>query len=249
MFDWWTFFFQVVNFFIVLYILYRLFFNPLKRVIQKREEMIAERIRKLEEGEQRVEEDEARYREKMTEIENLQEKELDEARKKALIETDLLMKEANREIEKAFEKEKRIIEEAEKKSEKEIRQKSLDFSLYYSEKLLSELSDELLHEKRTDQFLQALSESDAEEISLLKEELAGKACEMTLYTPFLPQENMKQKIKETVEGLLQCGTVILHSVQDSSLICGIRLVIENKVFDASVKGALERFKEKMENEL
>ncbi len=249
MFDWWTFFFQVVNFFIVLYILYRLFFNPLKRIIQKREEMIAARLQKLEEGEKRVQEDEERYRGKMKEIQNLQEKELDEARKKALIETDLLMKKTDREIAKAFEKQSRIIEEEQKKSEKEIRQKSLEFSIHYSEKLLSELTDEMLHVKRIDQFLQALSESDVEEVALLKEELAGKVCELILYTPFLLQESMQQKIKENIGGLLQCGTVILESVQDRSLICGIRLVIMNKVFDASVKGELERFKEQMENEL
>jgi F-type H+-transporting ATPase subunit b len=248
MFDWWTFFFQVVNFFIVLYILYRLFFNPLKRIIQKREETISERLQNLEEGEKRVKEDEDRYREKMKEIQNLQEKELDEARKKALIEKDLLMKEAQKEIEKAFEKQSSIIEEEQKKSEKEIRRKSLEFSLHYSEKLLAGLSDKLLHEKRIDQFLEALPRSDAKEIALLKEELSGKPCEIVLYTPFALQERTHKKIEESIGGLLQCSTVVLKSVQDSSLIGGIRLVIRNKVLDASIKGELERLGAQMENE-
>ncbi len=249
MFNWWTFLFQVVNFFIVLYILYRLFFNPLRRVIQAREEMISTRLQKLEEGEKRIKEDEERYRREMKEIQNLREKELDEARKKALIETDLLMKETEKEIAKAYEKQSRILDQQREKSEKEIRSKSLEFSLHYSEKLLRELSDEALHQKRIDQFLQALPTSDAKEITLLKEELAGKRCEIELYTPFALQESALEKIKEAIGLLLQCDTVMLQSITDSSLIAGIRLLISNKVLDASLRGELERFKAQMEKEL
>lgn len=249
MFNWWTFFFQIVNFFIVLYILYRLFFNPLKRVIQTREDMISQRLQKLEDGEKHIKENEDRYRQSMKEIQNLREKELDEARKKALIETDFLIKETEKEISKAFEKQSRIIDQQREKSEKEIKHKSLEFSLYYSEKLLTQLSDELIHQKRIDQFLQALPTSDMKEITLLKEELAGKKCEILLYTPFNLQESTLVKIKESICSLLQCHAVILQSIEDISLIAGIRLIISNKVLDASIKGELERFKTQMENEL
>ncbi|MDD5407127.1 MAG: F0F1 ATP synthase subunit delta [Sulfurovaceae bacterium] len=249
MFSWWTFFFQIVNFFIVLYILYRLFFNPLKRVIQTREDMISQRLQKLEDGEKHIKENEDLHRQSMKEIQNLRQKELDEARKKALIETDLLMKETEQEISKAFEKQSKIIEQQREKSEKEIRHKSLEFSLYYSGKMLTQLSDELINQKRIDQFLQALPTSDMKEITLLKEELAGKKCEILLYTPFNLQENTLVKIKESIGSLIQCDEVILHSIEDHSLIAGIRMIIGNKILDASVKGELERFKTQMQNEL
>jgi F-type H+-transporting ATPase subunit b len=249
MFDWWTFFFQTVNFFVVLYILYRLFFNPLRRVIQQREETIGQRLRELEEEEKRVGQDEARYREKMQEIQSLGEKELEEAREKALIEKDLLMKEASKEMARAFEKQSGILAQEQQKSEKEIRKKSLAFSLRYTEKLLRSLSDEQLHLKRVDAFLEALPQSEAEEIMLLKEEFAGGACEVTLYTPFMPQKSTQKKIEETVGRLLQCSTVALQSVEDTSLIAGVRLAVKNKIFDASLKGELQRFKEQMESEL
>ena len=44
MFNWWSFAFGVINFFIVLFILYRLLFKPIKRVIQEREEIINKRL-------------------------------------------------------------------------------------------------------------------------------------------------------------------------------------------------------------
>ncbi len=211
--------------------------------------MISQRLQKLEEGEKRIKENEEHYREEMKEIQNLREKELDEARKKALIETDLLMKETEKEISKEFEKQNRIIDQQREKSEKEIKQKSLEFSLHYTEKLLTQLSDELIHQKRIDQFLQALSTSDKKEITLLKKELADKKCEVMLYTPFNIQESTLAKIKKSIASILQCNEVVLQSVEDLSLIAGIRLVISNKVFDASIKAELERFKIQMQNEL
>ncbi|MFA5502281.1 MAG: F0F1 ATP synthase subunit delta [Sulfurovaceae bacterium] len=247
MFNWWTFFFQVLNFFIVLYILYRLFFNPLRRIIQAREEMIAQRIEKLEEREKRVAQDEEYYKNSMKEIQSLRDKEIDEARKQALIEKDLLIKETDKEIAKAFEKQSMIIEQEREKFEKEIYQKSLEFSLYYSEKLLKELSDEQLHQKRIDKFLQALLQSDTKEISSLQEELTGKICKTTLYTPFALNEESLGTIKDVLGKVFKCDTVELQIMKDISLIAGIRLIMGSKVFDASFKGELEQLKEKMEN--
>ncbi|MBN2721952.1 MAG: F0F1 ATP synthase subunit delta, partial [Campylobacterales bacterium] len=238
MFNWWTFFFQVLNFFIVLYILYRLFFNPLRRIIQAREDMIAKRLENLEEREKRVAQDEERHKNNMKEIRHLRDKELDEARKQALIEKDLLMKETNKEIANAFEKQSMIIEQEREKFEKEIYQKSLEFSLYYSEKILKEISDEQLHQKRIDKFLHALSKSDTKEISSLREKFAGKMCEITLYTPFELKEEILGMIKDVLAKVFKCDTVELQILEDTSLIAGIRLIADSKVFDASFKGEL-----------
>lgn len=247
MFNWWTFFFQVLNFFIVLYILYRLFFNPLRRIIQAREEMIAQRIENLEEREKRVAQNEERHKNNTKEIQYLRDKEIDEARKQALIEKDLLIKETNKEITNAFEKQSMIIKQEREKFEKEIYQKSLEFSLYYSEKLLKELSDEQLHQKRIDKFLQAFSHSDAKEISTLRKELAGKMCKITLYTPFELDKEVLWTIKDVFGKVFKCDTVELQILMDVSLIAGVRLIVGSKVFDASFKGKLEQLKEKMEN--
>jgi F-type H+-transporting ATPase subunit b len=249
MFNWWTFFFQTLNFFVVLYILYRLFFKPLKNVILKREETIGERLKKLEEDEERIKADEADYLRQMKEIESLREKALDEAKKEALTEKDALMKEASREMAKAFEKQAGIIDQERGKYEKDIRQMSLEFSLYYTERLLKELSDAQLHRKSIDRFLQALPEQAAGEIEPLKETLSGKSCDLVLYTPFEPEEQTLQKIRDTITQLLECKSVVIRSVEDASLIWGVRLGIGNKILDGSIKGVLERFKTELENGL
>lgn len=249
MFNWWTFFFQFINFFIVLYILYRLFFKPLKEIIRRRDEQIRQGLQEVEEGEERIKKEEEKYKEKREEIDHLREKEIDKARKEALNEKDRMMKETEEEIEKARKKNDQIIEEQQKKNEKEIRHKSLEFSLHYSEKLLKELSDKVLHQKRIDQFLQALEKNRSKEISELKEELADKTCKLDIHTAFELEKDLLEKIKEKFSGLLQCDSVEVQSSHHSELIAGIRILIGNKVFDASLKAELERFKEQMEKEI
>jgi len=209
--------------------------------------MITQRIENFEEREKRIVQDEEYYKNSMKEIQSLRDKEIDEARKQALIEKDLLIKETEREIARIYEKQSMIIEQERAKFEKEIYQKSLEFSLYYSEKLLKELSDEQLHRKRIDKFLQALSKSDTKEISSLQEELTGKICKTTLYTPFELNEEALGTIKDVLGKVFKCNTVELQIIKDISLIAGVRLILGSKVFDASFKGELEQLKEKMEN--
>ena len=68
MFNWWTFLFQTINFLVVLYILYRLFFKPLKNIIQTREESLQKRLEQLQAGEDELKKKEYYYQEKLKEI-------------------------------------------------------------------------------------------------------------------------------------------------------------------------------------
>jgi F-type H+-transporting ATPase subunit b len=245
MFDWWTLFFQTLNFFVVLFILYRLFFKPLRRVIEEREEAIGKRLETLEAGEARLEAERAAYDEKMKALEKIREKALEAAQKEALTEKDALMKEARAEMAKAFEKESAVIAHEREQFGREIRRKSLEFSLEYTTRLLTELSDPQLHEKSTFRFLEDLRGD--EDIAPLRADLAGEACDVTLYSPFPQDVSLQQHVETALRELLGCSALTVTGVEDPSLICGIRLRIGNRVLDGSFRAALERFRNTTEN--
>jgi len=228
--------------------MYRLFFKPLRNIIQKREDEIRERLKKIEDDENRIKELEEEYLEKLKETKNLREKELSEAKKEALSEKETLIKEAKEQIQKEFEKEISIVGQEREKIEKEIKHMSLKFSLYYAEKLLTDLADSELHQKLIDKFLQELKRDESEEIITLKRSLMGQECRVELYSPFKLQEKTYEEIKQNIKQIFECKTVLVESVQDASLICGIKLRIKNKILDASIRGEIERFVEKMQNE-
>ncbi len=241
MFDWWTFFFQLINFFIVLFILYRLFFRPLQRVIDARESALSERTERLGADEARLKAERAEYEVQREALNLLRETELEKVRTEVLGEQERLKRQMRGEMAAALEKESAAIARERESFGREIRRQSLEFSLEYATRLLDTLCDLPLHERRTEAFLREL-EGDSE-VAALKAEAGGKTCTVTLYTPRPLEPPLRQKIETALSGLLGCSAVALTEIEEPALLCGIRLRIGNRIFDGSVRAALERFRD------
>ena len=249
MFNWWTFLFQMINFFVVLYILYRLFFNPLKNIIQKRDESLKKRLKELQAGENELKEKEQSYQEKLKEIDILKDKELNTARKEAEQEKSRLLEEADRELENERLRQKSIQEHERKKVDSAIKEQSLQFSLDYIARFARELIDEKMHQKLIEKFLHALKSEEAEEIAALKKEIKTKECKIRLATPLKIEEQTMHKIKEVLGDIFDTKAVSIETFWDASLIGGIKLEIENRIIDGSILQALKQLKDKAAKEL
>ena len=250
MFSWWTFLFQTINFFVVLYILYRLFFNPLKHMIQKRDESLKKRLEELQAGESELQEREQRYQEKLKEIDTLKDKAFDTARKEAEEEKSRLMEKAERELEKEREKQKSIQEHEREKIDSAIKEQSLQFSLDYIARLARELIDEDMHQKLIEKFLHTLkSEEREEEMEALKKEIETKAFKIKLATPLHIEAQTMHKIKEVLGDIFGTKTVIIETFSDSSLIGGIKLGIGNRIIDGSIAQVLKQLQDEAEKAL
>ena len=239
MFSWWTFLFQTINFFVVLYILYRLFFNPLKNMIQKREESLKKRLEELQAGEDELKEKEQRYQEKLKEIDILKDKALNTARKEAEEEKYRLMEKTDRELEKEREK----IDSA-------IKEQSLQFSLDYIARFARELIDENMHQKLIEKLLHGLkSEERAEEVEAVKKEIKTKAFKIKLTTPLKIEEQTMHKIKKVLGDIFDTKAVTIETFSDASLIGGIKLEIGNRIIDGSISQVLKQLQDEAEKAL
>ncbi|MDD3592776.1 MAG: F0F1 ATP synthase subunit delta [Sulfurovum sp.] len=250
MFNWWTFLFQTINFFVVLYILYRLFFNPLKTMIQKREESLKKRLEALQTGENELREKEQHYQEKLKEIDILKDKAFDTARKEAEEEKSRLLEKAERELEKEREKQKSIQAHERKKIDSAIKEQSLRFSLDYIARFARELIDESMHQKLIEKFLHALkSEEREEEIEALKKEIEPKAFKIRLATPLKIEEQTMHKIKKVLGDIFDTKAVTIETFSDASLIGGIKLEIGNRIIDGSIAQVLAQLQDEAEKAL
>ncbi|MDX1807990.1 MAG: F0F1 ATP synthase subunit delta [Sulfurospirillaceae bacterium] len=249
MFNWWTFLFQTINFFVVLYILYKLFFNPLKNIIQKRDENIKKRLEDLQIGEDKLKEQELHYQDKLKEIDTLKEKELSIARKEAEQEKIRLLEEIDKELGKERLKQKSILEHEKKKVENDIKEQSLQFSLDYLGRFVEEFIDEDIHQKLIEKFLYEIKSKNTNEIKILKEELKNKECEINISTPLNIKNETMRLIRETLENTFDLKIVSLNIITENSLIGGIRVGIENKIIDGSIQGRLKQLEDKVFKEL
>ncbi|MCD6173673.1 MAG: F0F1 ATP synthase subunit delta [Sulfurimonas sp.] len=249
MFNWWTFLFQIINFFVILYILYKLFFKPLKNIIQKRDESFKIRLKELEVREDELEQKEKSYQERLKEIDLLKEKELNSARKEAQQEKKELLQKANKEFEKERLKQKNIQEHEKEKINSTINQQSLQFSLDYISRFTASLIDEQMHKKLIEKFLYELKNDSEGDISILKKEIMSKECEIKLSTSLKIDEQTLNQIKETLENILKIKTVSLKILSDKALIGGIKLEIKNKIIDGSIQGVIKNLENEATKEL
>ena len=249
MFNWWTFFFQTINFFVVLYILYKLFFNPLKNMIQKRDELLRKRLEEIETGERNLKEQEEAYREKLNEIDILKGRELSIARKEAQEEKKRLLEQADKEIEKERLKQKSILELEREEVDRTIKERSLRFGIDYIRRFADELIDEEMHQKLIEKFLYELKRADTDEIEILKKEIKTRECRIKLTTALKIEEETIHQITETLEHTLNIKIASLETFVDSALIGGIKLEIENKIIDGSIRQTLEQLKDEAAKEL
>jgi len=249
MFNWWTFLFQTINFFVVLYILYRLFFNPLKNIIQKRDESIKKRLEELQAGEKKLKELTQSYQDRLKEIDILKDKELGIARKEAEQEKSRLLEEADKELNKERLKQKSILELERKKVGNAIKEQSLQFSLDYLSRFSGQLIDEEMHQKLIEKFLYELKSTSANEIAALKKEMKTKECEIKLSTPLKIKEKTMRLIRETLENIFDIKIVSIKTLTENSLIGGIKLGIENKIIDGSIQGMLKQLEDEVAKEL
>lgn len=249
MFNWWTFFFQIINFFVVLYILYKLFFNPLKNIIQKRDELLRKRLEEIETGERNLKEQEEAYQEKLNEIDILKGRELSIARKEAQEEKKRLLEQTDKEIEKERLKQKSILELEREEVDRTIKERSLHFGIDYIRRFADELIDEEMHQKLIEKFLYELKRADTDEIEILKKEIKTRECKIKLTTALKIEEKTIHQITETLEHTLNIKISSLETFVDSALIGGIKLEIENKIIDGSIRQTLEQLKDEAAKEL
>lgn len=249
MFNWWTFLFQTINFFVVLYILYRLFFNPLKNIIQKREESIKERLEKLRTGEKKLKEQEQDYQERLEEIGILKDKELSIARQEAQEEKDRLLEKAGKEIEEERLKQKNILQLEREKVDSGIKELSLQFSFDYLDRFARELIDEEMHQKLIGKFLHALKSTRANEMAALKKEMKTEEFDLIVYSPLKIKKETIHLISETLENIFDIKIVSMKTLTEESLIGGIKLGIQNTIIDGSIQGMFKQLKDEAAKEL
>lgn len=104
-FDWWTLSLQTVNFLVLVWLLWRFLFRPVKDIIARREELADAASGKLEEARKSVEEEKRRYEEARRELD-------EEQRRASATAQQELELERERTLEQAREEAGRIVREA-----------------------------------------------------------------------------------------------------------------------------------------
>lgn len=240
-FDIWTFLFQIVNFAVLLFILKRLLFKPVREIMEKRRRKIEGALREADNKKAEAEklreelEEELRSRKKLRQdAEAGMRAEIDEQRR-------ILVEAAKTEAEKTAEKERAVFETEKKKLVSDFREKAVEAVSIYAENILKDVSDEALHRSMVRKF-----HSKVREITPGISGIASPGEEPTLKvsTAFPLNDEETESLKKAFEASLE-RKISFFFETDPSLIAGISIRADDMVFDFSLWGQIRNIKAKL----
>lgn len=240
-FDVWTFLFQIINFAVLLFILKRILFKPLKEIILKRRETV---IKLIDDAEKTKKEAEEIREKRLAELENLKdskERALDDMVREAAGEREQILSGARKEAESIMAKERVLLETEKKRFDAELKTSAIDSVTIWSENLLRDITDEELHKaivRRAIDTMRTLSPED----NGMREGADGLHVEIASAYPF--EDETSVVIRNLFESNV-CRRVTIGSVVDKGLIAGVRIKIYDKIYDFSLKGQVDAFKNRL----
>jgi F-type H+-transporting ATPase subunit b len=237
-FDIWTFLFQIINFVVLLFILKRLLYKPIREIMEKRRGIIEKNVEDAEKTKMEAQELKRKYQEEMDKLKDVRILAFEKLQEEVEVERKKLMGRAEEEAGKIIEKERAIFDTEKKRLETELKDKAIDTICVFASRLLRDISDEELHSAVYRKLLKEVERitSDITKIEKKDEPLA-----IEIITAYELSEEELKGLQKTMESLIS-RKVDINQTIDKNLIAGIRIKAYDMVYDFSLSGQIDSLK-------
>jgi F-type H+-transporting ATPase subunit b len=235
-FDLTTFLFQIINFIVLLFILKRLLYKPVREIIEKRRALIEKTVQDAEKTRQDALELREKYRKEMDQLKDVRIQSLERLQREVSKEKKEMLRTAEEEAGRVIEKEKAIFDAEKKRLQTELKDEAVDTACVLALNLLKDLSDEELHKAVYRRLLEGL-EKIVPDLSGIKAE--PLRLELALAYPLSEEE--LEKFSATLESLLSRKVTVDTSI-DENLIAGVKMKAHDKVYNFSLSGQVDLFR-------
>jgi F-type H+-transporting ATPase subunit b len=237
----WTLLFQIINFVVLLVILRRLLYKPVREIMEKRRELIARNMREAERTRSEAQALKDRYETEMNGLKEQKARMLEALQEEVDAERKRLIGKAREEVDRIAAREQARLSVEQRTVEAEIKEHMLDSVSVYSSNLLRDIADETLHQavfrKSLDELKNFVGKLDA-----MKAKDGPLAIEIAAAYP-LSDADIK-RIRDAVQELT-ARSVVVTTDTDPLLIAGVRMKAADRVFDASLAGQVRALKERL----
>jgi F-type H+-transporting ATPase subunit b len=235
-FDIWTFFFQVINFLVLLFILKRVLYKPIREIIEKRRSLIQQRIEEAEKIKKEAIGLKENYQHEIDKLHELKSQMLEKMIEEVEQERKKLIGRAEEEAARVIEKEKAVFDTEKTRHEAELKDKAIEAVTLFAANLLKEVSDEDLHKAIYVKLFREL-QGIASHIPEIKEK--DRPLTVDLFTAYPLTEAETKKFRESIEAILS-QSVLLNTIIDVSLIAGTKVKFCDMVYDLSLSGQIKK---------
>lgn len=241
-FDIGTFIFQVINFVVLLFILKRLLYRPVREMLQRRRDIVEETMRSAEEARNEALELKERHRREVEMLQGEHEQMLQKMKEEAFEERKRLLADAQQEAAALIGREQALFEGEKNRFEAELKNHAVEAAAVFSSRMLRDIVDEELHLGIWRKFLDQLEPLASD----LGERCPAKgSVEVDLRTAFALPDAALEELRSILESHLS-RQVLLNATTSNDLIAGVVLRACDLVYDFSLSGQVEDLRRRLQ---
>jgi F-type H+-transporting ATPase subunit b len=237
-FDIWTFLFQVINFIVLLFILKRLLYKPIKEIMEKRKGIIEKTIQEANEAKKEALELKGRYQEELNKLKEVKIQAIEKMRGEVEVERKELIAKAGKEADEIIGKERAIFDTEKRRLEAELKDRAIETVSVLALNLLRDISDEELHKSIWMKLFKEIG-GIASDIENMK--VKGDKITISLITSHPIEDAELRKFQETMESQIS-RKITINTIIDNTLVAGVRIKAYDKVYDFSLSGQIDALK-------
>jgi F-type H+-transporting ATPase subunit b len=237
-FDIWTFLFQVINFIVLLLILKRLLYKPIREIMEKRKGIVEKTIQEANEAKKEAVELKGKYQEELNKLEEIKTEAMEKMRTEVEVERKELTAKAEKEAEEIIEKEKAIFDTEKRRLETELKDRAIETVSVLALNLLRDVSDEDLHKSIWMKLFKEIGKiaSDIANMKIRDDEIT-----ISIITSYPIQDTELRQFQEMMESRIS-KKVNVNTIIDNTLVAGVRIKAYDMVYDFSLSGQIDDVK-------
>jgi F-type H+-transporting ATPase subunit b len=239
---WFTVIAQIVNFFILVWLLKRFLYKPILTAIDERESKITDRLNDAEAKKTEAKEEQEAFRQKNATFDQEKKKRMEKVVSETKEEREKLLEQARKDA--AALSQQLATEEREEQHNRqlEMNRKIKEEVFAVSRKALADLASADIEEQLTQVFIKRLKALNEKELNELKTAFEGASDQLLVRTAFALSEKQQKKLKEALDEALH-GDVSLKFEEIPALIGGIELSTNKYKLAWSISEYLREFEE------
>lgn len=244
--DWFTVAAEIVNFLILVFLLWKFLYQRIVNIAEEREEKIASRYAEVEEHEQEAKEEAETYRRRRQELEEEREALLAEVREEAEEHRHELIREARSAVEEQQEEWSKAMVREQRRFLRRLHQRAGEQVYAVARRALADLADADLEEQVVDVFIDRLHQLDDDKRQSIINSLRDSNAE--LRTAFPLPENRRQEIVDVLRKQLSEDLSPQFNI-DEDLVCGVALRVDGRQVTWNIDSYLDRLEQQVQETL
>lgn len=240
--------FQIINFAVLVFILNRVLFRPLRKKLSERQRTVSETLQDARDKEADAERLRRELEEHREEIEQEAEEALQEAQAEAAQQSEALFEEARARLDRMTAEMREDILRQRNEIVAENYEEILDTVIALSASVIQSVTTRRTHDDLVTNFCASIYQLPQADVSEYRQLVSGRVPTAFVKTPVALTAEQTQTLEDTLSSLIDRRTKLEIEI-DPSLIGGLQVRLADRVIDNSVRKQLDRIRDRVRTDL